>query len=385
MQRRRIKNRAIPSAPTAAGGKNRTQADRNSAEVGSPSPSVPRSQSEPSEKRQRADSDSSSPAGPHFRENTHSNPNHQLESNSHRNVSSESVREHASTNARESYGRSESSNTQRAISRSPKGCQPTDRPGYQSRLRELLLEDAARWKDSGRWEQNIRRWVLEQSQTMDGENFRRISDLDLERMAEAYDRQFFQGLCLPLARSFGLHFRLSSRMTRAGGKTTRQVFRTSTGKDAGTRFEIALSTNLLFQSFRRKGDRTRVCGIECTDRLSAMQRVVEHEMIHLCEMLVWIQSDCSARRFQGIAHRLFQHTEHRHELVTPQERAIREFDIRPGTRVEFEANGMRRCGIVNRITTRATVLVPDLSGPRYNDGHHYAKYYVPIQQLHRLD
>jgi hypothetical protein len=116
-----------------------------------------------------------------------------------------------------------------------------------------------------------------------------------------------------------------------------------------------------------------------------MQRVVEHEMIHLCEMLVWIQSDCSARRFQGISHRLFKHTEHRHELVTPQERAVREFDIRPGTRVEFEANGMRLCGIVNRITTRATVLVPDSAGPRYNDGHHYAKYYVPIQRLHRLD
>jgi len=216
---------------------------------------------------------------------------------------------------------------------------------------------------------------------MDGENFRRISRQDLERMAEAYDRYFFGGLCLPLARSYGMSFRLSSRMSRAGGKTTRQIWRSAWRREAKVQYEIALSTSLLFQSFRKPGDRTRVCGLWCENRLSAMQRVVEHELIHLCEMLVWIHSDCAAGRFQTITHRLFGHTEHRHELVTQSERAAREFNIRPGRRVAFHWNGQPMTGVVNRITSRATVLVPDARGPRYNDGCHYLKYYVPLDQL----
>jgi hypothetical protein len=219
---------------------------------------------------------------------------------------------------------------------------------------------------------------------MDGANFRRIHQVDLERMAAAYDQLFFQGTCLPLARSFGMSFRLSPRMTRAGGKTTRHAIRSPDGRTATIRYEIAVSTNLLFQSFRKRGDRTRVCGLLCQDRLTALQRVVEHELIHLSEMLVWIQSDCAARRFQSISNRLFGHTEHRHELVTPIERAARDFDIRQGTHVQFEFHGRILNGIVNRITSRATILVPDPTGPRYNDGRHYVKYYVPIHRLRRI-
>lgn len=256
---------------------------------------------------------------------------------------------------------------------------------YARSLRDHLLANADRWSERAQWQQAIGLWVLQRSETMDGRNFRRVACQDLERMAEAYDQTFLGGWCLPLARSSGLSFRLSSRMTRAGGKTTRQTLSARPGKPVCTRYEIAVSTNLLFQSFRRRGDRTRVCGIECCDRLSAMQRVLEHELIHLCEMLVWIHSDCAAARFQSMAHRLFLHTEHRHELVTPQERAAKEFAIRPGSRVQFEIQGKVLFGIVNRITTRATILVPDPSGPRYNDGRSYAKYYVPIHRVRRLD
>jgi hypothetical protein len=220
---------------------------------------------------------------------------------------------------------------------------------------------------------------------MDGENFRKISRHDLERMAEAYDQLFFEGLCLPLARAHGMSFRLSSRMSRAGGKTTRQTFRGTSTRPPSVQYEIALSTSLLFQSFRKPGDRTRVCGQWCHNRLAAMQRIVEHELIHLCEMLVWIHSDCAASRFQSIAHHMFGHTEHRHELITQQERAARDFNIQVGKRVAFRINNNNLIGIVNRITSRATVLVPDPKGRRYSNGVHYAKYYVPLDQLRPVD
>ena len=271
-----------------------------------------------------------------------------------------------------------------AISTVPVAAVPS-RLEYQRTLAELLCRPHTAWTNRDSWQQNIGNRVLKSSKAMETPNFQRVAKQDLECMAEAYDKHFFGGLCLQLARSYGLSFRLSSRMTRAGGKTTRTIFRGTRTKPSSTHFEIALSTSLLFQSFRKPGDSIRVCGHECSDRLTAMQRIVEHEMIHLCEMLAWIQSDCSAGRFQSIARNLFGHTEHRHELITQQERAAKEFNIRAGARVAFPFEGTMLRGVVNRITRRATILVEDLRGVRYSNGKRYLKYYVPIHQLRPID
>ncbi|AMV34612.1 hypothetical protein VN12_20980 [Pirellula sp. SH-Sr6A] len=251
----------------------------------------------------------------------------------------------------------------------------------QKQLGEVLYRDPHVWRDRSERQKWIADRILSRSKVMKTRNFHAVSRSDLESMAWLYDESFLGGIALPLAESYGLSFRLSSRMTRAGGKTTRTTFPPTAGKPGRTHYEIALSTSLLFQSFRAPGDTIRVCGFECQDRLTAMQRVVEHELIHLCEMLVWIQSDCAAGRFQSIAKSLFAHTEHRHELITQQERAAKEFNIRPGTRVAFRHEGKTLVGLVNRITRRATILVEDSRGQRFSDGRRYVKYYVPIQQL----
>ncbi len=251
----------------------------------------------------------------------------------------------------------------------------------QKRLGELLFQPSNVWSDRQARQERIADRVLSRSKAMKNRNFQTISRHDLELMTYAYDELFLEGIALPLAESYGLSFRLSSRMTRAGGKTTRTTYPSRRGEPSKTQYEIALSTTLLFQSFRSATDKIRVCGYDCGDRLSAMQRIVEHELIHLCEMLVWIQSDCSAGRFQSITHNMFGHTEHRHELVTQQERAAKEFNVRAGNRVAFRFEGKMLIGIVNRITRRATVLVEDDRGQRFSDGRRYVKYYVPIHQL----
>ena len=108
---------------------------------------------------------------------------------------------------------------------------------------------------------------------------------------------------------------------------------------------------------------------------------MEHELIHLVEMLVWENSCCPSSSFQGIAARLFGHTANKHDLVTQQERADQKFNIRVGTRVKFRFEGEIRIGTVNRITRRATVLVVDAAGQLYDDGNRYRKYYVPLSHL----
>lgn len=216
-----------------------------------------------------------------------------------------------------------------------------------------------------------------------GPNFDRVNASDLRSMIQWYDEFFFGASCIALAELDSFSVRWSSRMTRAGGKTTRTTWPATSKRPGKTEYEIVLSSSLLFQSFRESKTPIRVCGRVCLNRLHAMQRIVEHELIHLVEMLIWTDSNCAATRFQSIAAGLFGHTEHRHELTTQQERARDAFGIRLGDRVEFNHEGKQLIGFVNRITRRATVLVQDSNGEQYSDGMKYRKFYVPISRLRK--
>lgn len=225
--------------------------------------------------------------------------------------------------------------------------------------------------------------MLRESKHLDAGNFNAIHPDDLERMFRLYDEAFFEGQCKALLGETPLDFRLSKRMTRAAGKTSRFFDRDRSGNVLTRRFEITVSTTLLFQTFRGEERQIAVSGFECRDRLEAMQRVFEHEIVHLVETLVWDKSSCSAPRFQSIARSCFGHTKYRHDLVTSRERAESEFGIKPGDRVSFRFEGRRFVGHVNRITKRATVLVENQQGVRFNDGKRYETYYIPLQHLAR--
>jgi hypothetical protein len=174
-------------------------------------------------------------------------------------------------------------------------------------------------------------------------------------------------------------------MTMAAGKTGRRELRDRSGVVVKRRYEIAVSTTLLFQTFRDEQRPIHVTGIVCRDRLEALQRVFEHELVHLIEMLVWNHSSCTAGRFQSIASRFFGHTEHTHQLITPHEHAWTKFGVKPGDRVAFRFDGQHYVGRVNRITRRATVLVEDERGRQYSDGKRYAKFYVPVGLLRKAE
>lgn len=213
-------------------------------------------------------------------------------------------------------------------------------------------------------------------------DFRRIHPDDLRLLFELYDEHFFDGALQSSLPPSPISFRLSRRMTRAGGKTTRFLNRRA---GAIPRYEIAVSTTLLFESFRNPERGITVTGLECTSRLEALMRIMEHELVHLTEMILWEQSSCARERFQGIASRLFGHTDHRHDLTTPTETAATEFGIRTGSRVRFDYDGHSYEGFVNRITKRATVLVEHPDGQRFSDGHRYVKFYIPVRDLEAVE
>ncbi|RLS42061.1 MAG: SprT-like family protein [Planctomycetota bacterium] len=220
--------------------------------------------------------------------------------------------------------------------------------------------------------------LLGRSRHLQSGNFRSIHGEDLATLFESYDSAFFRGACLASLGGRRLDFRVSTRMTSAGGKTFHYTPRTSGAKDW---YEIAVSAPLLFQTFRDVNRPVTVCGVSCKDRLEALQRIFEHEMIHLVELVAWKNSECSAPRFQSITSRLFQHREHTHNLITQSERAKVKFGIVAGSRVQFEYEGRLYSGIVNRVTKRATILVEDPGGLRYSDGKRYTKFYIPLDHL----
>ena len=147
-------------------------------------------------------------------------------------------------------------------------------------------------------------------------------------------------------------------------------------------FEIAIATTPLFATFSDEPTAV-VSGIICHDRLEALQRIMEHEMVHLVEMLLWNDSNCSAQPFKGVVNRFFGHTESNHRLMTPSDLAKKRLGISPGDWVTFKIDGRKLKGHVNRITKRATILVPDAGGAVYDDGRTYQKYYVPLHSLRR--
>ncbi|MFX0115094.1 MAG: SprT-like family protein [Candidatus Hodarchaeota archaeon] len=230
--------------------------------------------------------------------------------------------------------------------------------------------------------------VIHDSETITQGNFTKIAIADLERLFKLYDNVFFSGL---LHKWFheekrSISFRLSKRMTRAGGKTT-CTRKHSQGKDNPKQvevYEIAISTPLLFQTFKDVKRAIKVNGIECQDRLEALQRIFEHELIHLLEMLAWRKSSCAASNFKSLAAKIFAHTEVTHQLVTQYERARINFGIGVGEKVTFEYKGKQLGGFVNRITKRATVLVENKKGMRYSDGKRYVKYYIPLSDLKKV-
>lgn len=241
---------------------------------------------------------------------------------------------------------------------------------------KTLLETAQ--PDPGAIAQRARRIhqaTLSRSRHLDGPNFTWIHPHDLSTLFDEIDKESFGGSVRMRLGTTPLTFRLSRRMSQRAGTTTRFP----------QGYTIKISTEILFRNFTREDHRPiAACGLPCSDRLEALQRVMEHELVHLIEMLLWVDSSCKEGRFQEIAWRFFGHTDHRHALITPREQAIATSGILPGNRVRFLFEGVPLTGFVNRVTKRATVLVADPQGEPYSDGGRYRRFYVPLTLLEVL-
>jgi hypothetical protein len=228
--------------------------------------------------------------------------------------------------------------------------------------------------------------MLAESPQIRQSNFRLIGADDLERLFGWYDREFFRGRLGEMLLEDGAYpvtFRLSRRLTIAAGQTIRRLHRSrQNGKPAvRIHYEITVSATLLYSTFQNVERTVTVGGRVCRDRLEALQRIFEHELLHLAEFLGWGRSNCRADNFHALSRRIFAHEGAFHDLITPREEANAAFDIHIGDRVCFRLDGISQIGHVNRITRRATVLVESPRGVLYSDGKYYLTFYVPLPLL----
>lgn len=228
--------------------------------------------------------------------------------------------------------------------------------------------------------------LLAQSPQVRDGNFRLIGTDDLERLFFWYDREFFRGRLGEMLledEASPVTFRLSRRLISAAGQTIRQVRRSLRHARPIERveYEITISATLLFNTFQNVERPVTVGGLVCRDRLEALQRIFEHELLHLAEFLAWGRSNCRADNYHKLSRRIFAHEGTFHDLITPREQARAAYDIRIGDHVRFELDGTQHAGRVNRITRRASVLVEDPRGVLFDDGKRYLTFYVPLPLL----
>jgi hypothetical protein len=236
--------------------------------------------------------------------------------------------------------------------------------------------------------QRIYQSALAQSPQLGEPNFKMIGTDDLERLFGWYDREFFRGRLGDMILEDGAHpmaFRLSRRLVRAAGQTIKEVHQVQRGGKPAVKvvYEITISTTLLYNTFQNVERIVTVGGLVCRNRLQALQRIFEHELLHLAEFLGWGRSNCRADNFHALSRRIFAHEGAFHDLITPREQARAAFDVQIGDHVSFELDGQTHSGRVSRITRRASVLVENPRGRRFTDGKYYLTYYVPLPLLRK--
>jgi len=215
--------------------------------------------------------------------------------------------------------------------------------------------------------------LLKKSENIHQGNFKSIGSNDLRFLFLQYDHYFFDSYFRENYRD-KIAFRLSQRMTKTGG-SCKYLKRSKA-------YIITLSMTLIFQTFMDVQREIVVNGITCNDRLEATMRILEHEIIHLLEFILYGSSSCSKPQFKTLSYNIFSHTAVTHELVTQAERAYKSLNLKVGDDVEFKYDEQKLQGTISRITKRATVMVKNASG-QYSDkyGNRYLKFLVPLSWL----
>lgn len=179
-----------------------------------------------------------------------------------------------------------------------------------------------------------------------------------------YDRIIFNN---EISKMTDLSFEISFKLTKSAGMT--KFYHRSKN------IKILFSYPLIFSQFKDNAVSYEVNGILCNNPVEALMRVMEHELVHVVEYLIFKDSSCSKTRFKKLCYHIFGHTDTKHKLGLNKENKAVIPKFKVGEKVQFEYNGITYFGIINRITKRATILIND------KENKVNGKFYVPLTLL----
>lgn len=170
---------------------------------------------------------------------------------------------------------------------------------------------------------------------------------------------------------------LSNRMTSSAGKT---IF-----KRCGEVLSCEIRVSIyLLSLIDKKKNSVKICGIETSDVLEALMLILEHELCHIIEFLLYGNSNCKAKRFKIMAWKFFRHIKSYHEILSYNKKTsnCKSLNIKKGDTIRFIHKKIEYIGIVVNINKRYTVMVESINGI-YEDkyGVKYNKWYVPIDLI----
>lgn len=220
---------------------------------------------------------------------------------------------------------------------------------------------------------------LKLSTNVEDGNFKIISDCDLKLLFELYDEVFFNS---DFRQNYegAFRFSFSKRMSKSAGLTLCPK-NISNLRPKDLIIEFRFGINFFFQ-YGLSDKEKFVSGIKTNNALEALQLVLEHEICHAIEFILYHQSSCKGKRFKELAKNVFNHSSSYHALPTNQEIAKEKLGLSIGKKVSFQFENQLLEGFINRINKRATVMVKNKEG-NYLDhqGNRYIKFYVPLDDL----
>ncbi len=195
----------------------------------------------------------------------------------------------------------------------------------------------------------------------------------LDTMLALYDAHFLTGF---LAQQTIAEVRIlpSLRMTRSAG--TCNILRAGRGT---ARVEIRMGVDFYY---RMAEGPFVVDGLTCDTPLAAFLCVLEHELCHVLDFLLYKKPEGHGPRFHALVSGLFGHIKHTHDLPT-RAQAAAEQGVGVGQWVRFAYQDGELMGRVTRVGKTATVMVQDDAGAWCdNAGQRYSKYRVTPGHLH---
>jgi len=221
--------------------------------------------------------------------------------------------------------------------------------------------------------------LMKKSKNIKSETVSALSAADLDILFGLYDEIFFENWFKQNYKG-KLKFSVSRRMTRSAGLT--RCPRNINGiRPEELVIEVKIGVDFFFHYGLVEGSGT-VGGIDTGSSLEALQLVLEHELCHVVEFILFGSSSCKGERFRTMAGNLFGHTESCHKLPTHRQIAFSALGLKIGDSISFNYEGRVLTGILYSINKRATVMVRDNSGLLADrQGRRYSKYYVPLSLI----